>query len=306
MAEEQETHQSSLQFLQMNDDCIMLVMSYLDAKHLYHLAFMSSRLQKLAQSVFSRKGLILELCLSIKEWSREGIHSRIFGSHARTIRCVFYRDHNMPPANVKMLVGWISRWEKLEHLEINRRVTSSSDLDPTLHPLWDALSKFEKLRSLKVYSAYTDLMHLGIMRLKNHLTEYVFGYFDSLTVENLFTMIENGVNLQRLLLIGYNGRYIKDNHTPFDAEIYQRMLNIIQNRPNKKPLHIILVIVPLKTFLTNFPTQKELRITCLSHEHAISILGSECHHSTDVLAETNFQLSTAGMAKLFNHKFQAA
>lgn len=115
-----------------------------------------------------------------------------------------------------------------------------------------------------------------VKRLSN-LSDLTFGYPCRFSVGHLLDLIRKGRNLQRLIIIFNQNEKKKNPVHRNDAVKFQNIVNIVQKRPHKKLLNIIIVgnENQIKPFKIALPTEVALKITCLLAETVKSISNAE-------------------------------
>lgn len=259
----------------MNDDCILKILSYLNANDLRNAANVCTDLRQLAQLVFSsKKGGEKELTLihDDDEWKKMRCLLRAFGAHMKSARMVSTKKKHRcscQDPGLECITFLSQNTQNLEHLEI----------DLYAHVLTKtvllSITNFPNLKTIKVYSLYNAAVKYSIDILKEltHVTELVWGYPAIFDVNDLHQMIEHGVELQQLFVVCHSGVYAVD-HNFLDAKLYGQMVDIISKRPHKKPLHVIIMgcLGHLSRFKMDFPAHELLKITCLEKKTVAAFL----------------------------------
>lgn len=262
----------------MNDDCILEILKYLNGEDLCSVAHVCAHLQLLARMAYSsnKEGdKELTLVHDNDKWKASRTQLRTFGIHQKSIRFVSVeRNHRCTCSDtgLECFTYLSSHTENLEHLEID--MLSHVLKDTFFHEI----SKFSKLKSLKVYSVYNCGVVFGIEMLDRlpKLTELVWGYPAIFGVKDLKRVVHIGQSLEQVVVICHSGIYAIDREL-LTAEIYQEMLSVVKSRASEKPLEIIIMGCEtfLRRFKIDFPTDESLKITCVKKKAVTAALNIE-------------------------------
>lgn len=265
----------AMNFMALNEDCILEILSYLNIDDLRNAANVCTDLRDFALLVFSSKKngeRELTLIHDNDEWKKMRSHLRAFGAHMKSARLVSTRKKHRCSCRDPGLecMTFLSLYtQNLEYLEIDfyAHVLSKTILL--------SIANFPNLKTIKVYSLYNAAVKYSIDILKQLtlVTELVWGYPAIFDVNDLHKMIEHGVELQQLIVVCHSGVYAVD-HNFLDEKLYRKMVDLISKRPNKKPLHVIIMgcLGHLSRFQMKFPAHELLKITCLEKKTVAAIL----------------------------------
>lgn len=230
----------------MNDDSILAVLYLLSEEDLLNTANVCFRLRKLAQTVFSltKKGeRNLTLVHDNDIWRKKSSYLRIFSPNIKFAR-VLSAEENFPKSgsvdtDLKCIMDALRETKNLEYLEIDMPIHFLTK------PFFSDLSKFQNLRTLKLYSNYDSraIPSFEVLNQLEKLSELVWSFPDKFTVKKLLCLLRNVSNLEKLIVICLRtfGATVSTDHNFIDDESYREMLNIVSKRAQRKHLHVTIV-----------------------------------------------------------------
>lgn len=146
-----------------------------------------------------------------------------------------------------------------------------------LSSIYEEISKFENLKSIKMYDRNRSNMESSIEMVSrlSHLSELILAYRFDFAVYHLASLVRNGHNLEKLIII-FHDREVSAMRTSCTCELFQTMDNIVSQRANGKPLKVIIVgnKKQIKQFIFAQPPAASLKIICLLRDQLESILTS--------------------------------